>query len=126
MVDLQWGTDPAQLTDIMCNPVPFRLFEGDNILMLGKHWFKEQGVIVDPARVIFAMGAERVDAASHPRWTPQKLDSYTYIITYTADEGLGFKLPEPQRRDWPWVMDCLLSNRLILQAGDGEVQSQEV
>ncbi|KAH6918497.1 hypothetical protein BKA70DRAFT_1394128 [Coprinopsis sp. MPI-PUGE-AT-0042] len=126
MVDLKWGTDPAQLTDIMCNPVPFRLLEGEKILMLGKHWFKDHGVIVDPARVIFAMGADHIDGAPHPRWAPENLDSYTYIITYKADEGLGFDVPEAQRRDWPWVMDCLLSNRLILQATDGEDQSQEV
>ena len=122
-VDLNWGD--AQLKDIMDNPVPFKLLRGASILMLGKYWFtRDASVINDAVRFVMAMGADCVDGASAIQDAPKNISVYTFIITYSAQEGATFDIAARQRRDWPWLMDCMLSNRLI-DLTDAD-QSQEV
>ncbi|TDL21567.1 hypothetical protein BD410DRAFT_724157 [Rickenella mellea] len=127
VVDLDWGSSLEHLTDIMSNAVPHKLLSGKNVLCLGTdllplapkkvrfHTDNDKSAEASRMvpRIIFAMGAARVEAVAEARFASEKnLAKFDYVVVKEGPPkvpvGTGATVV-----DVSWIKDCLISARLL-------------
>ncbi|KAK2466851.1 hypothetical protein APHAL10511_001109 [Amanita phalloides] len=106
-VDVDWGNSVHQLTDIMDNAVPAKIFSNQSILCVGTDMVpqprgkrnagtdeKTQETSNAVARIIMCMGAHRVEAVAELRYASFDIEGGTVVT-------------------WSWVKDCLIASRRL-------------
>ncbi|KAF8892515.1 hypothetical protein BD779DRAFT_1509432 [Infundibulicybe gibba] len=136
-VDSHWGNSTHYLTGIMTHRTPSRVFFDKRILCVGSQMtprpnknsakagerFQEPSIAM--LRIIFSMGAKRVEAVSDIKYSrcPHDLAaSYDYVVVGDDYQGAAF-LAHPRVAPWAWVKKCLLATRIV--AIDPEQQSPQ-
>ncbi|KAF8636637.1 hypothetical protein AX17_003445 [Amanita inopinata Kibby_2008] len=136
-VDVDWGNSVHQLTDIMDNAVPAKVFHNQSILCVGSDMVpqpkgkrlagtdeKTQEASNAVARIIMCMGPCRVEAITELRYASVRLSDYDYIVVKdTSLRSIDAKgctvVP------WSWVKDCLIASRRLPVPDHEQGVSQE-
>ncbi|KAI0322255.1 hypothetical protein OF83DRAFT_1049803 [Amylostereum chailletii] len=129
LVDLDWGSSPSHLSDVMANTVAPKIFTGKSILLVGLEYFplgkgrKNAGQSSDnndasrevPSIILF-MGAERVETVKDADHASASFEEYDYIVMKDVDdnaEGEGNPKEKGMHVSVEWVKDCLISGRIL-------------
>ncbi|KAF8623562.1 hypothetical protein AX15_006332 [Amanita polypyramis BW_CC] len=124
-VDVDWGNSVHQLTDVMGNAVPAKVFSNKSILCIGLDMVpqpkgkkligtdeKAQEASNAVARIIICMGARRVETVTELRYASARASDYDYIVVkdscVSSIDTKGGTIVA-----WSWVKDCLIASRRL-------------
>ncbi|KAF8746093.1 hypothetical protein AX14_000154 [Amanita brunnescens Koide BX004] len=124
-VDVDWGNSVHQLTDIMDNAVPAKIFSDQSILCVGADMVpqpkgkrlagtdeKAQEAINAVARIIMCMGAHRVEAVTELRYASVRISDYNYVVVKDSCANT-FDIKGSTVVTWSWVKECLVASRWL-------------
>ncbi|KAE9409633.1 hypothetical protein BT96DRAFT_530423 [Gymnopus androsaceus JB14] len=138
-VNLDWGTSPQHLQDIMDNPHATKLFEGLSILCVGDDYIpsrdkNRKGAVNDHenglrtianrsemtsgvALIILAMGASKVVAVASLKDAPKAKARFDYVVFKDSNWKTKVSVPKdsdsegPRYVSWAWVKQSLICGK---------------
>ncbi|GJE87006.1 BRCT domain-containing protein [Phanerochaete sordida] len=128
MVDVDWGSCPDHLRDIMGNRVPSKLLHDLNILCVLQDVAPGKGAKRGSSdadrsreatrmipRILLCMGAARVEAVDGLAHASTKLDRYDYVVVKDAEEVRRVAKARSLENcvAFPWVKECLITGRIL-------------
>lgn len=121
-VDVAWGETVDHLRGIMVNKVPSKLFDRLSILCIGQDMFPPNGKRASGlddeghqnaiARIILAMGAERVEAVTDLKHASIPADNFDLVVIKEAQHCTS-SLPKEKTVHWQWVKESLIASRRL-------------
>ncbi|KAF7799624.1 hypothetical protein EIP86_010862 [Pleurotus ostreatoroseus] len=113
LVDLDWGSSPHHLRDIMNNPVAAKPFTGMSILCLSPQFVPSEDDIAYQMipRIVLCMGADRVEAAADVK--PNDLSAFDLVVLKDDEGAKRRKLKGAKCVCINWVKECLITSRLL-------------
>ncbi|KAJ4464163.1 hypothetical protein J3R30DRAFT_3771761 [Lentinula aciculospora] len=138
-VNLDWGTMPENLENIMDNPYAHKLFAGMSVLCVGDDYIPEQNeerigvnhyedlglgalrtvtnrskITSGVALIVLAMGASQVTAVANLR-DASKDEHFDYVVF--KDMKWNSKYPAPKAgtnyASWSWAKQCLIRGQML-------------
>ncbi|KIK57730.1 hypothetical protein GYMLUDRAFT_86625 [Collybiopsis luxurians FD-317 M1] len=129
-INLQWGSKPEHLANIMDNPTASKLFEGQSILCVGENYIPEREkcdstrvnvrkisrakVASGEALVILAMGASQVTAVANLNDAPKK-EHFDYVVFKQIKASSTTCTPKGRTTyvSWDWVKQSLIRGEML-------------